>query len=117
MAFLLLGTAITLTLTLWVKFKDSEKPEIGRALRADQKSGNSEELKAVMAKISGRLLEDRKSLARWVNESNLSSDIEILEIPADGSFLLVKATARGIHRIACAATAGSLPTTLLQLGF
>lgn len=101
---------------LWVKLEDSEKRELSIVIHKDIQE-MLEGVQVIMQKLSERLFTDRQALAVWIRVNNLEAEIEIQSLPADGSFLLLKATRSGIARIQCASSLGELPTFMSRLGY
>jgi hypothetical protein len=101
---------------LWSQMEESEKAELSRITRIEDETEMFKEVQIVMDVLSQRLLEDREYLKFLVAEQNLTQEIEILDIPANGSFLFIDATEEGITQIEKAALDGELPLYMSELG-
>lgn len=98
-----------------VKIDEREQRQISHALMLpdDQLSDG---LESVFKAVGERLLVDRAQLQQWVQQHQLTSEVEVRQQPTDGRFLLLNATRMGLRRILCAGVTGDLPAVFTRLG-
>jgi hypothetical protein len=97
------------------RIENRERRRLSTVLSLKSDSEMIQGLREVMNTLSARLAEDRRELAAWVSAQKLSDEIEVVPIPVEGTFLLVKATRIGVQAMLCASAQGALPALLTEL--
>jgi hypothetical protein len=104
-------------LGLWAKLDAPERAKLSWSLSSSDTKEMLEGVVQSQQEMAQRLARDRDALIAWVNGQGLREEIQVSEIPQDGSFVLFSTSPHGIDEIVCAARTGMLPEIFSQPGF